>query len=168
VRGGGVHWPREGLPPPPVQELLLFIVPPTPGVTMMRHTSGAARPALRRQLQARALVRRHQTGASGGGRVEAMREALKKDDARGGKMPSGRKFVVVSGKGGVGKSTVATQLAFTFAARGLKVGLLDIDICKSSASSNHRHPDAQRQPHSCRNLCVGLECARMRLSRAHV
>jgi ATP-binding protein involved in chromosome partitioning len=39
-----------------------------------------------------------------------------------------RKIVVMSGKGGVGKSTVAVNLAKTFAGEGKKVGLLDIDI----------------------------------------
>ncbi len=38
------------------------------------------------------------------------------------------KIVVLSGKGGVGKSTVAVNLASAFASRGLKTGLLDIDI----------------------------------------
>lgn len=38
------------------------------------------------------------------------------------------KIVVLSGKGGVGKSTVATNLAFSFASSGRKVGLLDIDL----------------------------------------
>lgn len=44
-----------------------------------------------------------------------------------------RKVLVLSGKGGVGKSTVASQLAFGLASRGLRVGLLDIDICGPSA-----------------------------------
>lgn len=38
------------------------------------------------------------------------------------------KIVVLSGKGGVGKSTVAAQLAFTLSAAGFNVGLLDVDI----------------------------------------
>lgn len=35
---------------------------------------------------------------------------------------------IAAGKGGVGKSTVAAQLGFQLMAKGLKVGLLDIDI----------------------------------------
>ncbi|KXZ49792.1 hypothetical protein GPECTOR_19g243 [Gonium pectorale] len=42
------------------------------------------------------------------------------------------KLLVLSGKGGVGKSTVAAQLAFALAGRGYEVGLLDIDICGPS------------------------------------
>lgn len=39
-----------------------------------------------------------------------------------------RKIVVLSGKGGVGKSTVAVNLALSLARRGKRVGLMDIDI----------------------------------------
>ena len=38
------------------------------------------------------------------------------------------KIMVLSGKGGVGKSTVATGLALSLARQGKKVGLMDIDI----------------------------------------
>ncbi len=38
------------------------------------------------------------------------------------------KIMVLSGKGGVGKTTVATGLAISLAKRGMKVGLMDIDI----------------------------------------
>lgn len=43
-----------------------------------------------------------------------------------------RKILVLSGKGGVGKSTVSAQLSFGFSARSMDVGLLDVDICGPS------------------------------------
>lgn len=42
-------------------------------------------------------------------------------------------ILVLSGKGGVGKSTFASQLAWALADRKREVGLLDIDICGPSA-----------------------------------
>ena len=38
------------------------------------------------------------------------------------------KIMVLSGKGGVGKSTVAVNLALALALEGMKVGLLDLDF----------------------------------------
>lgn len=40
----------------------------------------------------------------------------------------GRKILIMSNKGGVGKSTIAVNFAALLAARGLRTGLLDIDI----------------------------------------
>ena len=40
--------------------------------------------------------------------------------------------MVLSGKGGVGKSTVATQLALCLSYSGKKVGILDVDLCGPS------------------------------------
>jgi len=42
------------------------------------------------------------------------------------------KILVLSGKGGVGKSTFSAQLSFALAAMDYEVGLLDIDICGPS------------------------------------
>jgi Mrp family chromosome partitioning ATPase len=42
------------------------------------------------------------------------------------------KLLVLSGKGGVGKSTFSSQLAFALASEGYQVGLLDVDICGPS------------------------------------
>jgi Mrp family chromosome partitioning ATPase len=40
----------------------------------------------------------------------------------------GRKILVMSGKGGVGKSTVASYLALLLSQKGYRVGLLDVDL----------------------------------------
>ncbi|MFC1582413.1 P-loop NTPase [Planctomycetota bacterium] len=54
-----------------------------------------------------------------------------------------RKFVVLSGKGGVGKSTVAANLALSLSSRGRKVGLLDVDIHGPSIPKLFGLDDAQ-------------------------
>eukprot|EP00960_Hanusia_phi_P075440 768427-Hanusia_phi.AAC.2 len=43
-----------------------------------------------------------------------------------------RAVVVLSGKGGVGKSSVATGIAVSLAEEGNKVGILDLDLCGPS------------------------------------
>uniref|UniRef100_A0A8C5QXX7 NUBP iron-sulfur cluster assembly factor 2, cytosolic n=1 Tax=Leptobrachium leishanense TaxID=445787 RepID=A0A8C5QXX7_9ANUR len=41
-------------------------------------------------------------------------------------------LLVLSGKGGVGKSTIATQIALALRLAGKKVGILDVDLCGPS------------------------------------
>ena len=78
------------------------------------------------------LLRRLSTAAKGE-RVQKLRESLAAEPAQQPILPGvKRKVVVLSGKGGVGKSTLAAQLAFSLSSRGLRVGLLDLDICGPS------------------------------------
>lgn len=68
--------------------------------------------------------------------TQAERDALK-EKLRGGRAPRvnpfdaenpAKVYLIGSGKGGVGKSTVTANLAVALAARGLAVGLIDADI----------------------------------------
>ncbi len=61
------------------------------------------------------------------------------------------KILVMSGKGGVGKSTVATNLALGLAARGNKVGLMDVDlhgpdICRMLALTSQLKSETKIEP----------------------
>ena len=57
--------------------------------------------------------------------IEEIREKLALQDNVG---RIKHKVVVLSGKGGVGKSTVATNIAVALSLKGQKVGLMDVDI----------------------------------------
>lgn len=54
-----------------------------------------------------------------------------------------RRIFVLSGKGGVGKSTVAVNLAVSLAQRGRRVGLLDVDIHGPSVPTLLRVADSR-------------------------
>jgi Mrp family chromosome partitioning ATPase len=64
------------------------------------------------------------------------------------------KILVLSGKGGVGKSTFASQLAFSLAREGKQVGLLDVDICGPSIPRMVTTTQA-----SLVRVALGLECS---------
>ena len=97
---------------------------------------GAALEPLRRQVQAAAEA------VAGGREVMAILTAEKKPQPAPGPQhkisqrpvaPEVKHIIAVaSGKGGVGKSTVAANLAAALAMQGLKTGLLDADIYGSS------------------------------------
>ncbi len=82
------------------------------------------------------------------------------------KLPHVRKVIAVtSGKGGVGKSTTAVNLAHAFAASGKRVGLLDADIYGPSLP---RMMALKGKPESVDNLIVppdahGIKCLSMGL-----
>ena len=60
---------------------------------------------------------------------ERMGEALKQENRLKENISKIKnKLIVISGKGGVGKTTVAVNLAYGLAIKGYKVGILDVDI----------------------------------------
>jgi Mrp family chromosome partitioning ATPase len=60
--------------------------------------------------------------------VKAVKDAEESEALRRALARISHKFIVLSGKGGVGKSTVAVNLAFSLAEKNRMTGLLDIDI----------------------------------------
>ncbi len=74
----------------------------------------------------------HSHGQSGGPRAAAAEAGAKPKGPN--PLPGVKNLIAVaSGKGGVGKSTVAVNLALALKAKGARVGLLDVDVYGPSA-----------------------------------
>ena len=65
---------------------------------------------------------------------ETMEDALNEKVLQDRLARIGQILIVLSGKGGVGKSTVAANLAFSLSLRGMRTGILDVDIHGPSIS----------------------------------
>jgi ATP-binding protein involved in chromosome partitioning len=94
---------------------------------------GGLDPAARERIEQEARIAL--TGQPG---VETVRVALTAERAAGPRL-----IAVASGKGGVGKSTVAANVAIALAGLGVKVGLVDADIY---GPSQPRLLDADEKP----------------------
>jgi ATP-binding protein involved in chromosome partitioning len=78
--------------------------------------------------------------------INVMNKTPKAREASSGHLADVKhKILILSGKGGVGKSTVAVNLAVSLLQRGLKVGLLDADLHGPSVPKLLGAADAQLQ-----------------------
>jgi len=73
------------------------------------------------------------------------------------------KYFVLSGKGGVGKSSVAALLAVSLARAGRRVGLLDVDFHGPSQPTLFGVTDARLEPGSSENTISPLDVAGVKL-----
>jgi len=112
--------PRQGAAMEPVRKAAEHAVYDLEGVTSVTAVLTAEREAAQGERSQQAPA---QNGAQGSARKGAA-------GGPGGSMIPGIRSIVAvaSGKGGVGKSTVTTNLALGLARQGLKVGVLDADI----------------------------------------
>ncbi|MBB3266481.1 ATP-binding protein involved in chromosome partitioning [Azospirillum sp. OGB3] len=132
VRDGHVAFsievdPKRGAQAEPVRHAAEKAVESLPGVLSVTAVLTAHRPA--GQGAAPQQGHGHAHGHSHGGQGHSHGHSHGQPAEQKPLVPGVRAIVAVaSGKGGVGKSTTASNLALAMAANGLKVGLLDADI----------------------------------------
>ncbi|WP_035672684.1 iron-sulfur cluster carrier protein ApbC [Azospirillum brasilense] len=133
VRDGHVAFsievdPKRGAQAEPVRHAAEKAVEALPGVLSVTAVLTAHRPAGQGAAPQQGHGHSH-GGHSHGGQGHSHGHSHGQQPEQKPLVPGVRAIVAVaSGKGGVGKSTTASNLALAMAANGLKVGLLDADI----------------------------------------
>ena len=108
-------------------DLVTIVSSSDKSLSLRVETKNAAMHARKRMKEACQFAIERSLGGQINVEVEVV--AMKKAEASQQILPNIKNIVaVVSGKGGVGKSTIAANLATGFAKKGLKVGILDADI----------------------------------------